>query len=117
MGRPVVHFEVNGRDGAKLQSFYSALFDWKINTDNPMNYGIVDTDSNGGINGGIGQAADGPSVTFFVEVDDLQGYADKAEKLGGKTIMPPTDIGMVQIAMFTDPEGNIIGLVKSEEGH
>ena len=51
----------------------------------------------------------------YVEVNDLQAYLDKAEKLGGKTIMPPTEIpDQVTLAMFTDPEGNVIGLVKSE---
>ena len=47
MGNPVVHFEVLGKDGEALQSFYSDLFDWKINADNPMNYGIVDTGGEG----------------------------------------------------------------------
>jgi uncharacterized protein len=41
MGRPVVHFEVIGKDGAGLRSFYSELFGWTINADNPMNYGTV----------------------------------------------------------------------------
>jgi len=42
MANPVVHFEVTGKDGKKLQDFYSGVFGWKINADNPMNYGIVD---------------------------------------------------------------------------
>lgn len=42
MGQPVVHFEVVGKDGDKLQSFYSELFEWEINADNPMNYGTVE---------------------------------------------------------------------------
>jgi predicted enzyme related to lactoylglutathione lyase len=50
MGNPVIHFEVSGSDGTKLQKFYGDLFDWKINADNPMDYGIVD-------NGGEGSTA------------------------------------------------------------
>jgi predicted enzyme related to lactoylglutathione lyase len=66
MGQPVVHFEVMGDDGDKLRSFYSDLFDWKINADNPMNYGIVDRDGNVngdgiGIGGGIGGSPEYPS--------------------------------------------------------
>ena len=30
MGQPVVHFEVIGKDGEKLQRFYGELFDWEI---------------------------------------------------------------------------------------
>ena len=51
-------------------------------------------------------------VTFYVQVDDLQAYLDKAESLGGKTIMPPMEIpDMVKLAVFSDPEGNVIGIV------
>ena len=46
MGQPVVHFEVVGKDGDKLQSYYAELFGWNINSDNPMNYGMVDGKDN-----------------------------------------------------------------------
>jgi predicted enzyme related to lactoylglutathione lyase len=51
-------------------------------------------------------------VTFYVDVTDLKGTLDKAEKLGAKTVLPPTKTGPVEIAMFADPEGNVIGLAK-----
>lgn len=118
MGNPVVHWEINAKDGKKLREFYGSLFDWKIDTNNPMDYGMVDTGGEGRegkIDGGIGQAEEGtPSyVTFYVQVPDLQAHLDKAEKLGGKTVLPPTEIpNVVTIAMFQDPEGNFIGLLK-----
>jgi uncharacterized protein len=41
---------------------------------------------------------------------------DKAESLGAKTVMPVTDFGgAVTIAMFSDPDGLLIGLVKSAD--
>ncbi len=115
MGQPVVHFEVLGKDGDKLRQFYGDLFKWKINADNPYNYGLVDTQSEAGIPGGVGGSGENPEwagVTFFVQVADLQASLDKAESLGGKTIMPPTEMEMVTFAFFADPEGNRIGLVK-----
>ena len=117
MKNPVVHFEVVAKDGEAAQEFYSKLFDWELNTDNPMNYGIVATPESGGIGGGIGAAAEGMSghVTFYVQVDDPQSYLDKAESLGGKTIMPPTDVpDDVTFALFADPQGNVVGVVKGE---
>ena len=51
MANPVVHFEVTGKDGKKLQDFYSKAFGWKIDASNPMNYGIVDN-AGQGIGGG-----------------------------------------------------------------
>jgi uncharacterized protein len=109
---PVVHFEVVGKDGPALQKFYGDLFEWKINADNPMNYGIVEP-SDGGIGGGVSASPDGnPMITWYVQVDDLQAALDKAEQLGGKTVMPPMDIpDGPKIALFTDPAGNTVGLV------
>ncbi len=113
MGQPVVHFEIVGKDPKKLQEFYSGLFDWHIDANNPMNYGIVDTHGEGGIGGGIGPAQGPNQVTFYVQVDDPQAYLSKIEGLGGKTVMPVTEIpDMVTFAMFADPEGNVVGLVK-----
>ena len=113
MPNPVVHWEVTGQDAKRLQDFYTNLFDWHVDADNPMNYGLVDTHAEGGINGGIGPTGGGPNrVTFYVQVEDLQAYLDKAESLGGKTVMGPTNIqDMVTLAIFTNPEGNTIGLV------
>ena len=116
MKNPVVWFEVVGKDGGRLRRFYSDLFGWKIETAaGDMDYGLV-TAANGGIGGGVGESQDkGPGhVTFFVEVDDPAAYLAKAEKLGGKTVVPPMDIPSYNLtfAYFTDPQGHLIGLSK-----
>ena len=114
MPNPVVHFEIAGSDPKALQEFYGALFGWDINSDNPMNYGVVDTQA-GGINGGIEGEVRAPGTVVYVEVNDLQAYLDKIEQAGGKTVTPVTEIpDMVTFATFTDPEGNVMGLVKSQ---
>lgn len=77
-----------------------------------MPYTVVDAGGKG-IQGGIGQTPDGKAhVTFYVEVDDLEAALGKAEELGGSRVMGPTDIPSGQIAMFTDPEGHLIGLMR-----
>jgi predicted enzyme related to lactoylglutathione lyase len=112
MGNAVVHFEVSGKDGKKLQEFYKGLFDWKMDVD-PNGYGMVEA-GEGGIGGGVAASEQGPSVTFYVDVDDCQKYLDKAVSLGGKIISPPQDYGgMVTFALFSDPEGNIVGVAKT----
>jgi len=113
MGQPVVHFEILGKDVKKLQDFYGEVFGWHIDTNNPMNYGVVDTDGQSGIGGGIGLAQSENHVTFYVQVDEPQAYLDRIEAKGGKTVVPVTEIpGMVTFALFSDPEGNVVGLVK-----
>jgi uncharacterized protein len=115
MPNPVVHFKIAAKDGKRAQDFYGKLFDWKIEVDPKMNYGMV-AQQGSVIGGGIYQAKDGmPShITFYVQVDDLQKYLDQAVKLGGKVTLPPTQISseIGWCAMFTDPDGNEIGLFK-----
>ncbi len=113
MGCPVVHFEVTGKDGPALHSFYGRLFDWKINADNPWNYGMVEAGPEGGIGGGIGQSPHASYATFYVQEPDPQATLDQAVEMGGQVVMPVTEIpGAVTMALFSDPEGHIIGLVK-----
>ncbi len=114
---PVVWFEVIGTDGAKLQRYYGDLFDWKINTDNPMKYGMIDAKGGKGIPGGIGGTFEGsrPGVTFYVECPDIEQSLVKAKKLGGTVVMPAKKMpGGPTLALFQDPEGHLIGLVQAE---
>ena len=113
MAHPVLHFEVSGKDLDKLNGFYSELFGWKTQkVPGDMPYAMVEKEG-GGIGGGIGQSPSGNGhVTFYVGADDPQAVLDKAEQLGGKTIMPVTELQEVTIALFADPEGHVVGLAK-----
>jgi predicted enzyme related to lactoylglutathione lyase len=118
MGAPVVHWEINSRDAQKAYDFYGNLFDWKINQDEANQYGLVDTGVKMGINGGITKAEEGANsfVTMYVQVEDPQAYLDKAVGLGATIIRPVTEIpNMVTYALFADPEGNTIGIVKGSQ--
>jgi uncharacterized protein len=112
MPNPTMWFEVAGKDFEGLKSFYSQLFEWKLNDLEGMPYAVLE-DADGGIPGGIGAAPEGNPghVTFYVQVDDLEASLAKAESLGGKRAMGPMDIPNGQIALFTDPEGHEIGLM------
>jgi uncharacterized protein len=122
MGQPVVHFEVIGKDGTQLQSYYSDLFGWKVDASNPMGYGLVQGADNpstiGSIGGGIGSGPDGYEghVTFYVAVPDVEEALAKAESLGGTRVMGPEKVmDQVELGQFNDPEGHLIGLVKGSE--
>jgi uncharacterized protein len=122
MGQPVVHFEIVGKDGAKLQQYYSELFGWDVDASNEMNYGMVSREGNlgrdgVGIGGGVGQGPEGYDghVTFYIAVPDVEEALQKAESLGGKRVMGPEDImGQVVLGQFKDPEGNMVGVVQGE---
>jgi uncharacterized protein len=113
LGSPIVHFEIMGQDGPALHSFYRELFGWEIDANNEWNYGMVSAPDGKGIPGGIGaEPGEQSRVTIYAEVPDLQAALEKAVALGGKVVMEPADLGMVQLAQFTDPAGNLFGLVK-----
>lgn len=121
MGQPVVHFEIVGKDPGTLQGYYADLFGWEIETNNPMNYGTIAREGNtnadgAGIGGGIGAGPDGypGHVTFYVEVADVEAALAKAESLGGTRTMGPDEVMEgLEIGLFNDPEGHVIGLVRS----
>jgi uncharacterized protein len=124
MGQPVVHFEIIGKDPAKLRSYYSALFGWEFDTSGPVSeaisqsgsYGFVkrSTTSDGtGIPGGVGGGMGYQShAIFYVGVPNVVAALEKAESLGGKRLMGPERKpgGGLVVGHFRDPEGNLIGL-------
>jgi len=121
MGQPVVHFEIIGKDGEKLQSYYSELFGWEIDSSNPMKYGIVPREGNVtpegiGIGGGVATGPDGYEghLTFYIEVPDIEASLARAESLGGTRVMGPDQVMEgLEVGQFTDPEGHLVGLVKT----
>jgi uncharacterized protein len=111
----VVHVEILGADAAKLQKFYGELFGWGV-TLNPMGYGYVPVEPSAPVKltGGIGNSQNGkPLLTFYVKVADPGNILKRAEELGGRIVMSPTDVpGGITFARFADPEGNEVGIVR-----
>jgi predicted enzyme related to lactoylglutathione lyase len=107
-------FEITGKDGPALQRFYTSLFDWE-STDAGSGYGQVAAEAKG-LAGGIGSSQNGGDggITFYVEVDDLGEFLAKVANLGGRTVLPPTEIANfgLTFAFFADPEGHVVGLSK-----
>ena len=123
MGQPVVHFEIIGKDPAKLRDYFGELFGWEFDLPSPVSeavsdpasYGFVNrmTTSDGtGIPGGIGGGPGYEShAVFYVAVPDVEAALARAESLGGKRLMGPerAPSGLV-VGHFTDPEGNLVGV-------
>ena len=123
MAQPVVHFEIIGKEPAKLRSYFGELFGWEFDTSAPVaeavsepdDYGFVNrtTTSDGtGIPGGVGGGvAYQAHAMFYVGVADVVAALQRAERLGGKRVMGPerAPSGLV-VGHFTDPEGNLIGV-------
>jgi len=117
MGSPVTHFEILGTDPEELYRFYQQVFGWGLKHPPGDGYAMVTTNSgDASIEGGIGRAeAGGRSVKFYVSVEDLEATLAQIESGGGRVVLTPRQVeeGGVHIALFSDPEGNVLGLVRA----
>ena len=117
MGQPVVHWELLSKDPAKLSAFYEKIFGWKIKHMPELNYRIVETGAEAGINGGIIKP-DRPepwpgNMTVYINVDDLAAYRKRIVAAGGKILIEEQEVpGMGRLTLFTDPDGRMMGLWK-----
>src|SRR4029077_20647478 len=92
MGNAVMQFQIISKAPDETARFYSALFGWKVDADNPMGYRRIDTGSSQGIQGGIWPAPpQAPNfVQLFVQVDDVPAAVLRATGLGAKLLIPAT---------------------------
>lgn len=117
MPNPVVHFEIAGRNGEKLEEFYSKLFGWTIGRrqigEHP--YGDVEDAAPATLTGGIRHEPEGEAeIVLYVGVADVEATFAKARELGAGVRIPPMDAGGMTFALVQDPEGNPIGLIERE---
>ena len=102
-----------------MGDFYAKIFGWKVDHRPEFNYRIVDTGADTGINGGI-MKPERPepwpgNMVLYIAVDDLAAYRKKVEVAGGKIHVKEQKVpGMGKFALFTDPEGRMMGLWKAK---
>ena len=110
--RPVVHWEIEARDPARLKAFYGELFNWDITDgfvlDIPAGIGGPEPGPAGHI-----RQSDRSGVTLYVQVRNLRASLDKAAELGATVVAEPFDVpGGPTLAGVLDPEGNPLTLVQ-----
>ena len=123
MDRTIVHFEIPANNPAKLSDFYSKLFGWKfenMSTQGMPDYWMIKTkakDEDMGLNGGMMKKMDpNQRPVNYVLVESVDEFVKKLQQLGGKVIVPKTEIPkMGQFAVALDPEGNSFGIWESTE--
>jgi predicted enzyme related to lactoylglutathione lyase len=108
MGQPVIYFELGCKNSHSAVNFYSELFGWTNQKHDSA--AMIST-------GHLNVLGPHQNVTIYVQVDDLQTLLDKAVRLGGRTLVPPTAVpGIGHLAWVRDTEGFTIGLWKPAAG-
>lgn len=109
---PIVHIEFSAKDPLAAAKFYSDLFGWKTEHLPQMNY--VTFEAEGGPGGGfnpLGEQVKAGDAFVYVATGDIEVSLSKAVSLGGKTLVPKTEIPNIGwFALFSDPTGNTVGL-------
>jgi len=108
MGCPVLQFQILSKEPEQTAKFYSELFGWKVDANNPMGYRRIDTGSSQGIQGGIWPAPPQAAsfAQLFVGVMDVKESVQRAESLGAKVLIPPTVLPEGdEMAVMHDPQG------------
>jgi uncharacterized protein len=117
MGNPIVHFEIRSDDPDALRGFYAELFGWTYPDGGMPGYTYVESGVPAGtIPGGIGPTQGGrPMVTVFAGVADVPASLERATELGGTVVQPATKVPGVTFGLFSDPQGNIIGVASPDQ--
>ena len=80
-----------------------------------MNYAMFNP--GGGPGGGLNQVTEGfpfGTLVIYFGTEDINASLANAEKLGGKTLVPRTEIpGIGYYAVFSDLTGNKVGLFEA----
>ena len=116
MGNPFVHVELNTDDVNKAKTFYSKLFDWKLEDLDMPGDGYTLIKVGEGTGGGMmKQPVPGaPSAwVAYVGVDDIKAATQKAKSLGAKIMMDSHEIpGTGWFSTIVDPTGAVLNLWK-----
>lgn len=114
--------ELMTRDVAAARKFYGELLGWKTEECDMGGCGTYTMIKAGGQSiGGMlqmaGEQFEGVPANWmtYVTVEDLEAAAVKAESLGARIDMPPTEVpGEGRFCVITDPTGAVIALFSGE---
>ena len=99
----------------RSKAFYHQVFGWKYRV-GTGNFAYVDFGGAPRLLGGIGQASTEPGFApgrnFYLLVDHVQEALDRAVAAGATVLLKRSTFDIYTVAMFTDPEGNPIGLIE-----
>ena len=101
---------VSCSDAVRTQAFYTELFGWTVNPDEP-GYGLVDTGAGRGMQGGLGAGQGAGWATVYASVPDVEATLARAEQLGGARVYGPNAVeDHMQTGALRDPAGNVLGV-------
>jgi uncharacterized protein len=118
MTNALCHFEVMATDVERAKKFYASVLDWQFDDESMPGYALVNPgqEPSGAFFKKPSEEAS-PCMNVYFNVDDIDATLEKATANGGETLVPKTEIpGTGHFAMFADPEGIVVGIMKPDDG-
>ena len=114
----ITHLDIPVGDLGAATEFYSELFGWQIREMPGFEGYPMWMAPNQVSGGGLAPRGDGfTQPRAYVEVDSIDQTLERAEAGGATVAMPKTEISPTSwFAVFTDPDGNAIGLYEGTTG-
>lgn len=112
--RPAV-WELHAADVARAGAFYREVFAWRFAPVEQGLWGSVEARQQVGLDAAVSVTSGPPMLFPYVEVADLEATLAAVERQGGRVVLPPWQAdAATRLALFTDPEGNRVGLLQRE---
>ncbi|MER6775160.1 VOC family protein [Streptomyces bacillaris] len=107
----VVFWHLRTPDTDAARAFYSELFGWDFQEINHLTFAVRNRGQMIGCLLAEKERSEVPGSVLFVQVADVPGTLERAERLGGELVTPPMNIGGTQaFAELRDPTGTTFGL-------
>ncbi len=122
MPAEIVHIEFKSANFTRTAEFYARLFDWQTEQNGSGSYMKV---NGGGVPSGAASSTgwiradliQSPGPVAYVAVDDLDKTLQSVEEAGGRILVRSQPFaGGGEVALFADPDGNILGLWRRKAG-
>ena len=112
----VSYLHIPALDAARSAAFYRDVFGWRLHgpPDDPSF-----SDGTGHV---IGRWVSDQAVVGtdglrpYIYVADVDGTLDGVVSHGGRVVTPPYPEGTLQVALFADPAGNVLGVWQETSG-
>jgi predicted enzyme related to lactoylglutathione lyase len=117
MAAPIIHVEWKSANFARTSEFYARVFKWRTEQNGSGSYMKLDGadgPSAGWVRADLVQA---PGPVAFLTVEDLAATLAEIESAGGRVLVRSLPFaGGGEIALFADPDDNVLGLWRRKAG-
>jgi predicted enzyme related to lactoylglutathione lyase len=117
MPAPIVHIEFLSADFGRTAAFYDELFGWRTQQNAAASYMKLEG-AEGATAGWVrADMSQSPGPLPYLQVDDLAATLAKIEASGGRVLARRLPFaGGGEVALFADPDGNVVGLWMRKKG-